>query len=63
MSHPGYVAVNWKAKQEAVLNLLLDSLRFLVVTCSPGTSISFCCNQDTAASQHSGGKVRTTSQS
>ena len=57
------MAVSWKAKQEAVLNLLLESLRFLVVTNSPGTNISFCCSQDTQASEDSGGKVRTTSQS
>ena len=57
------MAVNWKAKQEAVLNLLLDNLRVLVVRTRPGTIISFCCSQDTLASEESGGKVRTTSQS
>ena len=45
------------------MNLLLDSLRFLVVRIRPGTVLSFCCSQETAASGHSGGKVRTTSQS
>ena len=57
------MAVKVKAKQSEVLNLLLESLRVLVVTCRPGTNISFCCSQDTQASEDSGGKVRTTSQS